>query len=592
MLRDIELKAAERQALKSLTRAVMIRLLPQSPEFQGTLNRGENRMIRVLALLPGLLAAILCYVLVDLGGDRLAESTGLGVIADDRAPLVSAAVALLLLSIFNPLAQWLDEHLMELWSTFFLFRHKWPQGKVAASLLAATENIIRTRPDKVILATGQVAERGADPILPQAVRRALEDFPGPNGPRLIILRQFMERRLKGDYVRDGLRSPVWDETLYENKYFLRARSVRNAIRTQILFNELGAVLRAEIPSQETWQRFYHSDPTAQETTLFDSHDLHQRFRTAAPHYRWPVSTATDPVGETATFRIVAAIENPMRQPIYAITVAGIIDRFPEVVRDFFAEEQDAIPSEAQVAERVEAYLQALRTVDVQMFGKYDPITLRPRSSIFVTPQPVLRNLAGDGAPADWALRYDPNRVVWEGFDESDGNIRRAFAVLAEAIQREGDAADPIVLTRGDAMLIDNQRCLIARREPNTATQPPLKRRLLYPNSWWLRGYYGFREPRSRSLLSPSPGNAAPPPPEMTDAPVPMDGAVRDEGPPTQAVPRAPGALHFSPPPPPNGCRRASPRASRSARSRARPRSAGRSRRRDGGVIGSGPRGSV
>ena len=137
--------------------------------------------------------------------------------------------------------------------------------------------------------------------------------------------------------------------------------------------------------------------------------------------------------------------------------------------------------------------------------------------------------------------------MWEGFDESDGNIRRAFAVLAEAIQREGDAADPIVLTRGDAMLIDNQRCLIARREPNTATQPPLKRRLLYPNSWWLRGYYGFREPRSRSLLSPSPGNAAPPPPEMTEAPVPMDGAVKDEGPPTQAVARAPGALHFSPP---------------------------------------------
>ncbi|RFB05574.1 hypothetical protein [Parvularcula marina] len=501
MLREIKLNHRDRKRMKVLTRAVVTRLLPQTPELQGILNRGENRAIRVLSTFPGLLMAAGAYFLFYKYGAMLEGIPYLEHLADQTGMIVGALCVFVLFVFFNPLAGWLDNRFMQFWSGVYMFRFKWAQGDKAAEVLDAAESLIRTRPDKIVEALREEIEDTKSLSIPKQVMEVIDGFPGPGAPSAIIIRKFMERRLKSQYLADRFEGMRSDERDYAKRYFLRARAVRNAIRSQLLLNELGAELRAEIPAGPDWQRFYWSQPNAQETTLFDSKDFHQRFRTAAPHYRWPVATAKDSVGETAVFRLVAAIENPMRQAIYAINVREIIDAFPEVIRSFIEHEEGEIDEDdARVPALTELYLELLQSIDVQMFGKWDRRTLRPSSDVHIIPQPVLKNAAPAGQEPDWLLRWDPNRIDWSLFDDSDGNTRRAFAVLAESIDRLGQRSTPIILSRGDTLLIDNLRCLVARRELDAKRLAGAKRAAMYPLTWWLRGYYGFRQPTAEPIV--------------------------------------------------------------------------------------------
>ncbi len=492
---SIELSNADREQLKRDCKQVMTRLVSQSPEMQSTLNRGENRAVRVIGAVPAILMGGLTMLGLWFARDLF---EGLGILSDDTWRYgLGAAVGLAFL-VFNPLAGWLDHNLMQAWSGYFIFRQKWQQGDEAARILDAAENQLRYRPEQVAPALSYV--RSIEPKakgLPSSLCDAVEGFPSAEGPPALIFRKFIERKYKTQYLSQGLETVRNDEQTgaYQKRYFLRARGVRNAIRIQFLMDELGAVLRAEIPTNPDWQRSYFSDPRSQETTLFDSHDLHQRFRTVAPHYRWPVATSRDAVGETALFRIITAVENPMRQPVYLITVKEVIALFPTVIREFLEDDEETVEADDPRIEALqEQYLQLLQTIDVTMFGKWDRRTLRPRAEVNIVPQTILRNAAPAGEAPDWQIRWDPNRINWSQFDESDGQTRRAFAVLVEAIDRAGKASTPITLTRGDALLIDNLRTLTARREIETEQMHRVKRSALYPQSWWLRGYYGFRVP--------------------------------------------------------------------------------------------------
>ncbi|MEM9232645.1 MAG: hypothetical protein AAGA69_00220 [Pseudomonadota bacterium] len=510
VLLEYKLTRRDRKRMKHLTRAVVTRLLPQTPELQGILNRGENRAIRVLSSAPALLMAVIAYLLLFNYGDRLEGVPFLEKLTEQTGMIVGSLVVFVLFVFFNPLAGWLDNRFMQFWSGIYMFRFKWAQGDRAAEVLDAAESLIRTRPDKIVEALREEAEDRDQMPLPPKFMEQIHGFPGPGKPAAIIIRKFMERRLKSQYVTDGFEGTRADERNYRKRYFIRARAIRNAIRTQLLFNELGAELRAEIPAGADRQRFYWSEPHAQETTLFDSRDFNQRFRTAAPHYRWPVATAKDSVGETAIFRIVAAIENPMCQAIFAVSVKEVIGEFPAVIRSFIEHEEGEIdPEDDRILALRDLYLELLQSIDVQMFGKWDRRTLRPSSDVHIIPQPVLKNAAPAGQEPDWLLRWDPNRIDWSLFDDSDGNTRRAFAVMAEAIDRLGKSAKPIVLSRGDTLLIDNQRCLVARREIEARKLSRAKRAALYPQSWWLRGYYGFRQPAAMPIIGHEPPQPVP-----------------------------------------------------------------------------------
>lgn len=502
VIREIRLSTKERKRLKLLTRSVVTRLLPQTPELQGILNRGENRAIRVLSSVPALFMAGIVYFLLWKFSDRVAEMPLIGALAEQTGMIFASLGVFVFFVLFNPLAGWLDNQFMQFWSGIYMFRFKWGQGDRAAGVLDAAESLIRTRPDKIVEALRDQAEDDGRTPLSGSFMENIRHFPGPDQPVAILVRKFMERRLKSQYVKDRFEGLRADERNYRRRYFLRARAIRNAIRTQLLFNELGTELRAEIPAGPDWQRFYWSEPNSQETTLFDSKDFTQRFRTAAPQYRWPVATAKDSIGETAILRIVAAIENPMRQPLYIVAVKDVIDQFPVVIRSFIEHEEGTISEDDErVPALTSLYLELLQTVDVQMFGKWDRRTLRPRSDVHIIPQPILKNAAPIGAEPDWLLRWDPNRIDWSLFDDSDGNTRRAFAVLAESIDRLGKIADPIILARGDTLLIDNLRCLTARREVEVQTIATPKRVTLYPQSWWLRGYYAFRQPEAQPIIA-------------------------------------------------------------------------------------------
>lgn len=530
MIEEVELSNKDRQRLKVLTRSVVSRLLPQTPELHGVLNRGENRAIRVLSSVPGLIAGGAVYFLLRQFQDVWAEWPVVGTLAEHSGSIIAALVVFLLFVFFNPLAGWLDNHFMRFWSGTYMFRHKWQQGEPAKKLLEAAENLIRTRPEKIIEALRDEASERAEPILPPKLMQKIKGFPGPDAPVAILIRKFTERRLKSHYLAARLKGRRGDEKddWYSRRYFLRSRTVRNAIRTQLLFNEVGAELRAEIPAGYDWQRFYWSDPGAQESALFDSRDIHQRFRTAAPHYRWPVSTAKESVGETAIYRLVAAIENPMLQALYIVPVKDVIDHFPQVVHEFLKKEEDGVAEDdPRISELTSQYLDILQNIEVQMFGKWDHKTLRPISDVHINPQAILKNVGTAEAP-DWLLRWDPNRIDWNFFDESDGTSRRAFAVLAEAIDQLGRDAKPTILKRGDALLVDNMRCLLARREVEPEKIGVLKRVALYPQSWWLRGYYGFRAPEAEPIVGHD---------ELHPVPEALADAYQDR---MAALPDAPG----------------------------------------------------
>ena len=134
----------------------------------------------------------------------------------------------------------------------------------------------------------------------------------------------------------------------------------------------------------------------------------------------------------------------------------------------------------------------MTTVAATLYGKWNRDTLREAAEVSLTPQPVLKNLGErPGGAIDWGLRWDPNHINWSEFDTADDQIRPAFGVLIRAIDLCAAAATPVILRRGDALITDNLRCLVARREFDPALIAAPKRGF-YPQYWWLRGYYGFR----------------------------------------------------------------------------------------------------
>lgn len=497
-MRSVRLTLRERNRLHKAAEAVYARLIAKSSKFQPIINNYENRTVRTFTLSLIALGFVGGVFLSFLFGPSVAERTGFAPLNGTLGPVIFGGVgALLFYFVVDRLGRTVSSvPLYQQVAEAYVFNSKWVQPKSRLLMASAALNWLQRQPEMTFEATDFLygTEDGGD-VIPPRIASQVRDVAQANQPSL-VLREFFERKLKSEYLANGLASSR-EALSYQQRYFIQSRAARNGIRASLVLNALGCELRDEIPTGEQWRRGRFTDPDAQITTLRDNEDVTLRYRTGAPHYRWPDDKREKSRGETAPYLLYASIENPTHLPLYVITVQSIIEKLDEAIRWQFPDED---LSEVEIAAEVQSVLNLLSTTDVEMFGKWDKRTLRQRSEVALIPQPVLANLSGDLNNPDWALRWDPNRIDWSQFLGTDGAIRRAFAALLRCIELADEEAEAVVLTRGDALLVDNQRAMVRRRETGLDGASYVNNLFDYPEAWWLNVYYGFRQSEKPDFL--------------------------------------------------------------------------------------------
>ena len=503
---DFEFQRKDRKRLNAVSERIFDRLVSIDDNFVNLINTAENAVTGVFMIggLIGLFALIWNGV-GWLALQDLPEFAAALLDTESNRLLVSGALTLpvFFIAVWRPL-QMLSDSILEFCGRWIITIRKFGNGRAKkTAVLDAVSNWMRTRPEQSYRVYEQLYKQSPRELFPLALRQKLEDLSAAKSEPYLLVKRFAEIKPWTEYARHWFLSPRDEE---KRIYFLRSRALRNAIKVGLAYHIMGTELRDEVPAGDRWVREYKTDRNRQITALFDEIDLHHRFRSSAPHYRWPDQSRKKSVGETATIRAICCIENPTNIPLYILPVKTIMREFTGVIRDFYEDAQG--DDEASIAirqERYEAVISKLAEINVKMFGKYNRKTLLTTSETGIEPQPILRDLSlsrsgsteiedvlhDEAHVHDWALRWDPNFIDWSEIqDDAESDTSQSFAVLYEAIERAGKNAKPIILRRGDCLFVDNLRCLMARKEPS-----PLARDQAvagFPQYWWLRGYYGFR----------------------------------------------------------------------------------------------------
>ncbi len=378
-------------------------------------------------------------------------------------------------------------------------------------MIAAIGNWLKSNAELAASELKRQYGRDLDALLPSALTARLDRFKRTKGSfDYVVFRGLMERKYKSVYVGEGFhaRRLRADDETDPRSYYVRARDLRDALKINLIFRYLGADLRDETPDGDRWRREYVTAPERQHLTLWDDSDLPTRFRTFAPHLRWPddaglaLDSRPNSAGETATYVAIAGIENPLQIPLYLLTLDDIERAMPHAARLI---DGQVAAGHRTAAETVERAIGALCEKPVPLFAKKDKHTLQALGGVDATERTIMRRGKGDVLE----IRWDPNRIVWDSLESPESlPLRQALALVLNAIDLciDGDpttglapSVRPVILKRGDLLLTDNQRTLICRRESDFYNvRRTMKLGAGMPPQWWLRGFYGFRMPPSLS----------------------------------------------------------------------------------------------
>ncbi|MEM6913834.1 MAG: hypothetical protein AAF511_07640 [Pseudomonadota bacterium] len=480
----------ERGALQEVAEAIYTRLIAKSSKFQPIINEFENNTVRLSTLLLIGIGLGLGAGAVFIYGGELAERTGFAFFTTSLAPVVVGGVAgLITYLVLTGLGGALSKFpLYQQVAEVFVFEQKFLNLNRRMQMATAGLQWLQRQPEMTFEAVQYLYEtRETATVLPKRLRRDLIDLKDGNETALYI-KDLFERKYKADYLRQRLMSPR-ALSAYNHRYFIQSRAARNGIRASLVFDTLEAELRDEIATGENWRRARYTDEHSQITTISDNADVTLRYRTGAPHYRWPDDRRESSQGETAPWLLYMGVENPVNTPLWIITVDQVMDRLREAARWLY-EDEDL--TETEMDYEVDAILDLLTETEITMFGKWDQRSLRQRSEVALVPEPVLRDLNNDRDQPHWVLRWDPNRIDWSQFVGTDGAVRRAFAALLKAIEMTDEDAQRVTLNRGDALLINNLRAMVRRKELGAEGAPYFDSILDFPEAWWLNVYYGFR----------------------------------------------------------------------------------------------------
>ncbi|MEM9839298.1 MAG: hypothetical protein AAF830_09095 [Pseudomonadota bacterium] len=497
-MRTVKLGWAGRRPLDRKAEAIYARLVARSSKFEHLINARENLTINLLSAVRLGAGFAVGAGVGFVYGDALAELFGVAFLGSEFGPLAFGALGAVIVSVVVSLLFGLLPRppLFQQMAELFVFNTKWTNPRRRKEMVRAVLNWLQRQPEMTFEATKYLY--GTDrsfALLPKKVRAGLTDLM-EGTTRAVVLRNAFERKLKSEYLANGLASNR-DLDAYRERYFLQSRGARNGIRASLLMDALTCELRDEIKTGPNWRRQRYTDEGVQMTTIRDNADVTLRYRTGAPHYRWPNPNDEKSDGETAPYLLYTAIENPSAIGLFVITVDQIIARMPEAVA-WQLEDEDL--SEEELEAELDSVLCLLEENEIEMYGKWDEKTLRQRSEVALVPQPVLKNLSGDPDNPDWGLRWDPNRIDWSQFQANDGAIRRAFAALLKAVDLAEEDAEVVRLARGDGLIIDNLRAMVRRRELGAEGVSYFRQVADYPETWWLNVYYGFRKSKKPDFL--------------------------------------------------------------------------------------------
>jgi hypothetical protein len=300
----------------------------------------------------------------------------------------------------------------------------------------------------------------ADSAIGGRLRRALENLGSGTGANpALLIRGIFPRPLSGFALPARLASPrnlplggygAKEIAFSHPKGFLR--SGRIDVAAAALLSAAGAELRQKNPTdRRVWQDFVTD--VHNETYMFhESRDLWQRFRQATPEFA-PDDVRKEKV--SANILLIACVENTIKDPIYILSVADVLSGLDEATIGELRKKQ---------FEFVDGWTWDLAEIN------------RNLKSIVGGPKDDPRKM--------W-LSFDPNRIDSQS-DKTLPEGRKAVGRLMERIHDVGSKAKPVVLKRGDVLMVNNQHAMVRRKERTrfvfTWFMPALR---------WLRVYYGF-----------------------------------------------------------------------------------------------------
>ena len=293
---------------------------------------------------------------------------------------------------------------------------------------------------------------------PNDLRRRLEGFTEDGGEPFLIVKGVFSRRLPQKSFAKALeRDPAnpLRKIVGKNAEKLLGEHRINLIAAGLVA-ATGAELRYKQPGQKAY-RDYITSVDMEKTQFVEGGDIPLYYRSATPEQ---IPSKTGGAGRAARINLFACIENPIADPVYLIRADDVVSRLTETERRLLSEDS--------------YYFFDFWNLDKLAPGRIN----------------LVKHILYDGNTPDkpW-LSFDPNRL-WPSYDKTTAAHREALVALMASIQHVGaHNARKIVLQRGDALIVDNYRALICRRERQHFYFDPWP--IGRPQLRWLRAYYGF-----------------------------------------------------------------------------------------------------
>lgn len=277
------------------------------------------------------------------------------------------------------------------------------------------------------------------------------------------------------------------------------RHILNAWAVACVFDMLGVVLARKFGAGiEQFYRDYVASPQRQKTQYTDGKDMALRYRQSAAELEL---SAHDPSTERYVPKFIAlsCLSNPIKEAVWILPVEAILEEMGAVLA-----ESEAITDPEVRDKELEKIFHILEDHHFIKFDRHTMIAPQTNgsTSYFIRPTYEKKGcaLGQDLTPGKlWAaeLAFDQNRV--EVRDEPDESYvrdtKRPLAILIRAIRQADDRglAIPVVMKRGDLLLVDNRRAMICRKEYH---QPRfIFLRIRFRTKHWFRIYYGFPRPK-------------------------------------------------------------------------------------------------
>jgi hypothetical protein len=290
---------------------------------------------------------------------------------------------------------------------------------------------------------------------------------GDGGPFLVVRDLLPCCHLPWSYTAT-MKGPAYGSEkpqMTKPKWYMR-RSYYDLIGSALLA-KLGVQHRSRTFTEENAYRDYFTVPGAEIDQFGKDEDVPRRWRQAIPEFALVDEPSASSGNVTARYAVYLCVENPIKDPLWLLPVHYVVDALSEEQRKL------------------------LRHIAYEFFDHwYEDLSSRGLSSI----QKILGGekvglKPGQSENYNKWMSFDANRLNLENSKTQQEERGAVGALRTKLVEAARQHAIPVMLRRGDVLIVDNYRTLIRRTELcYRAFNPWLFGR---PAVRWLRMYCGF-----------------------------------------------------------------------------------------------------